>query len=165
MLWQEHKFDVLSEHYFEMSEMCAFHFKMHKTADCHSNMLGIDDWRLSRQTCEMRELHTEIRAFQKPLSGGNSLFEYLIKLNFYLTIVWLGFCACMLSQVLYSSIGFIGADCSVPENEPPSLRQIENNGTCDVRTQACAKIHLTVNNIVDSENLTCRLISVQVCEV
>ena len=62
----------------------------------------------------------------------------------------------------YPFAGFIGADCSVPENEPPLLKNVENNSTCDVREQTCTEIHLTVDNIIDSENLTCRLTNIQV---
>ena len=53
-----------------LSEMRAFHFEMQKTADCHSNLsvLGIDDWRISRKTCEMCTFHLKC-VIERPLSG------------------------------------------------------------------------------------------------
>ena len=64
--------------------------------------------------------------------------------------------------VFFTLEGFIGADCSVSEDEPPQLKSIENDGTCDVREKTCNLVHLTVRDIVDSDQLTCRLTHIEV---
>ncbi len=53
---------------------------------------------------------------------------------------------------------YMGPDCSVRIAEPPRIIQIENSGTCDLQRRPCRQIFMAVEDIVDTPDLTCRVV-------
>ena len=55
------------------------------------------------------------------------------------------------------SSGFLGADCSINESQPPELHSSENTGLCDLRSRNCTDFKIYGSNFLDKTTLTCHL--------
>ncbi|CAH1254988.1 VWDE [Branchiostoma lanceolatum] len=58
--------------------------------------------------------------------------------------------------------GFTSADCSVAEGTVPEIWSVPNGGLCDIRQRPCLKTAVIADNIIASENLTCKVRQVQI---
>ncbi|XP_078693842.1 von Willebrand factor D and EGF domain-containing protein-like isoform X3 [Branchiostoma floridae x Branchiostoma belcheri] len=58
--------------------------------------------------------------------------------------------------------GYTSADCSIQVGRPPVALGLPGNGLCDVRSRPCRKTSFFAEPVMDSGNLTCRIIQVQI---
>ncbi|XP_035668225.1 von Willebrand factor D and EGF domain-containing protein-like [Branchiostoma floridae] len=58
--------------------------------------------------------------------------------------------------------GFTSADCSIVEGTVPEIWSVPNGGLCDIRQRPCLKTAVIADNIIASENLTCKVRQVQI---
>ena len=59
-------------------------------------------------------------------------------------------------------IEFYGVDCSVPIGTPPTLLEYMSPTLCNIQERPCEVIRILADNLVNSEDLTCRLEGEQV---
>ncbi len=57
---------------------------------------------------------------------------------------------------------YIGPDCSVRADTSPTISGIENSGTCDLQQRPCRQIFIAVEDIVDSSELSCKIVPFKV---
>ncbi|CAH1238490.1 FBN1 [Branchiostoma lanceolatum] len=58
--------------------------------------------------------------------------------------------------------GYTSADCSIQIGRPPVALELPGNGLCDVRSRPCMKTSFFAEDVMNSENLTCRITQVQI---
>ena len=63
---------------------------------------------------------------------------------------------------LNSAADYIGPDCSVRSDASPTINRIESSGTCDLQQRPCRQIFIAVEDIVDTPDLTCKVIPFKV---
>ena len=52
--------------------------------------------------------------------------------------------------------GYIGADCSIDETQPPVLTGMVRSGICDIQQRPCATVSVFGYGFVSSKTLRCR---------
>ncbi|XP_035689590.1 von Willebrand factor D and EGF domain-containing protein-like [Branchiostoma floridae] len=58
--------------------------------------------------------------------------------------------------------GYTSADCSIQIGRPPVALELPSDGLCDVRSRPCMKTSFFAEDVMNSENLTCRVTQVQI---
>jgi len=52
--------------------------------------------------------------------------------------------------------GYVGADCSIDEKDPPVLTGIVRSGICDIQQRPCATISVFGYGLISSKAMRCR---------
>ncbi|XP_065651908.1 von Willebrand factor D and EGF domain-containing protein-like [Hydra vulgaris] len=71
--------------------------------------------------------------------------------------------ACKSGSCICNS-GFITADCSMKEGQPPVVFGIPNFGLCDIRNQDCMRTRVTGRDFIDSNLLVCKMTEAKISE-
>ncbi|XP_069139833.1 uncharacterized protein [Argopecten irradians] len=57
---------------------------------------------------------------------------------------------------------WLGDDCSINENTPPTVSSVENNGLCDISSGGCSVITILGNDFSDQKQETCHFMALNV---
>nr|XP_034300143.1 von Willebrand factor D and EGF domain-containing protein-like [Crassostrea gigas] len=61
------------------------------------------------------------------------------------------------SGVCHCHHGYTSGDCSVQIGVAPKIYRLRGDGLCDIRTRPCRQANVIVDNIVESDTLSCRI--------
>ena len=61
--------------------------------------------------------------------------------------------------------GYTGADCSIIEDSPPSVREMISNQTCQVRVGKCSSARFIVENFDILSSVICKLVRTPSCYI
>ncbi|XP_066930014.1 von Willebrand factor D and EGF domain-containing protein-like isoform X3 [Clytia hemisphaerica] len=64
-----------------------------------------------------------------------------------------GYCA---NATCVCDEGYLSADCSIHEDDPPVLVKVAFNGLCDIRQKDCVRTRVIGRNFINSESLACQ---------
>lgn len=80
-----------------------------------------------------------------------NFFPFCFIVELLIPLLFVGACDC--------DAGFTGDDCSVAENDPPELQDIEGGGIIDISVGVPAHLVIYGADFVDSDKLTCHFVS------